>query len=67
MTAVRRKVMTLIENYLNGPPLALPLKDFVKAIFTGLHEKVRFEEAFEQEVESCDLDSSEVAMEIIED
>ena len=67
MAAVRRKVNTLIENYLTGPPLALPLPDLVKAIFNGLHEKVPFEDAFEPEVESSELDSSEVAMEIVDE
>ena len=63
MAAVRRKVNTLIENYLNGPPLALPLPDLVKAIFNSLHEKVPFEDAFEPEAESGEPDSSEVAIE----
>ena len=67
MTAVRLKVNTLIGNYLNGPPLALRLPDLVKTVFNSLHEKVHFEDAFEPEVESSELDSSEVAMEIVDE
>ena len=67
MAAVRRKVNTLIENYLNGPPLALTLPDLVKAIFNSLHEKVPFEDAFEPEPEPGELDSSEVAMEVVDE
>ena len=67
MAAVRRKVNTLIGNYLNGPPLALALPDLVKAIFNSFHEKVAFEDAFEPEPERDELDSSEVAMEMADD
>ena len=67
MGSVRRKVNTLIGNYLNGPPLALPLSDLVKTLSNTLHEKVPFEEAFEEDDEAGVDDSSEVAMEIVDD
>ena len=67
MGVVKRKLSALIENYLNGPPLALPLSDLVKTLFNTLHEKVPFEEAFEDDNEAeCD-DSSEVAMELVDE
>ena len=47
--------------------LALRLPDLVKTVFNSLHEKVPFEDAFEHEVESSELDSSEVAMEIVDE
>ena len=67
MGVVKRKLGALIENYLNVPPLALPLHDLVKTLFNTLHEKVPFEEAFDVDNEAeCD-DSSEVAMELVDE
>ena len=39
----------------------------MKTVFNSLHEKVPFEDAFEHDVESFELDSSEVAMEIVDE
>ena len=65
--AVRRKINTLIENYNRGPPLALPLKTLMKAIYDALHEHVSFEDAFECEPDGAVDDTSEVAMDIIDE
>ena len=67
MGVLRRKLNALITNYLNGPPLALPLQDLVKTIFNTLHAKVPFEDVFEDDDETGDDDSSEVAMELVEE
>ena len=47
--------------------LALPIQDLVKTIFNTLHAKVPFEDVFEDDNEIGDDDSSEVAMELVED
>ena len=50
--------------------MALPLpslSDLVKTLFNTVHEKVPFEEAFEEDDEAGVDDSSEVAMEIVDD
>ena len=65
--AVRRKINTLIENYNRGPPLALPLKTLMKAIYDALHEHVSFGDAFECEPDGAVDDTSEVEMDIIDE
>ena len=65
--ATRRKVELLVENYARGPPLALPLRTLVRALFDSLHEKVPLEDAFECEPDGGVDDTSEVAMDIVDE
>ena len=64
---IQRKIDNLIENYIRGPPLALPLDQLVKAIYESLHEKASFDDAFECEPDVDVDDTSEVAMDIIDE
>ena len=67
MGVLRRKLNALITNYLNCPPLALPLEDPVKTIFNTIHAKIPFEDVFEDDDAIGDDESSEVAMELVEE
>ena len=56
----------LVDNYFQGPPLALPLEQLLSVLFDRLHEKTASDEIFDSPAES-DGDSSDVAMEIEDD
>ena len=42
--ALKNKLCALVDNYLSGPPLALPLDQLLAALFERLHEKTRVED-----------------------
>ena len=56
----------LVDNFLRGPPLALPLEQLLTTLFDRLHENVKSEEFFEDHDDDVD-DCSEVPMEIVDD
>ena len=43
---LRTKLRCLVENYMSGPPLALPLDELLAVLFGRLHERVPAEELF---------------------
>ena len=47
--ALKNKLSALVDNYLSGPPLALPLDQLLSALFERLHEKTRVEDLFERD------------------
>ena len=63
---VRSTLKALVDNYFQGPPLALPLEQLLSVLFDRLHEKTASDEIFDSPAES-DGDSSDVAMDIEED
>ena len=56
---------SLVDNYLKGPPLALPLEELLSVLFEKLHEKTASEGLFECS-EDGESDSSEVPMELVD-
>ena len=62
---LRNCLTSLVDNYLKGPPLALPLEDLPSVVFEKLHEKTASEELFECS-EDDESDSSEVPMELVD-
>ena len=63
---VRSTLKALVDNYFQGPPLALPLEQLLSVLFDRLHEKTASDEIFDSPAES-DGDSSDVAMDIEDD
>ena len=63
---IRSTLKALVDNYFQGPPLALPLEQLLAVLFERLHEKTMSVELFDSQEES-DGESSEVAMDIEED
>ena len=61
------KLRSLVDNYLSGPPLALPLDQLLEALFDRLHEKTRVEELFERDRDSADGTSAGVPMEFADE
>ena len=61
------KLRSLVDNYLSGPPLALPLDQHLEALFDRLHEKTRVEELFESDRDSADGASAGVPMEFADE
>ena len=62
---LRTKLRCLVENYMSGPPLALPLDELLAVLFERLHERVPAEDLFDDAASSGD--SSEVAMDVEEE
>ena len=63
---VRSTLKALVDNYFQGPPLALPLEQLLSVLFDRLHEKTASDEIFDCPAES-DGDCSDVAMDIEDD
>ena len=60
---LNNKICALVENFLSGPPLALPLDQLLETLFDRLHEKVRVEDLFEHDRDDIDSTSAGVPME----
>ena len=63
---LRSTLKALVDNYFQGPPLALPLEQLLTVLFERLHEKTTSIELFDSQEES-DGESSDVAMDVEED
>ena len=63
---LRSTLKALVDNYFQGPPLALPLEQLLAVLFERLHEKTTSIEVFDSQEES-DGECSDVAMDVEED
>ena len=62
----RATLKAMVDNYFIGPPLALPLKQLLPALFERLHEKEKSEAFFEAPKDETE-DYSDVPMETVDD